>query len=193
MNRPKKKKVAVAETTAAVQESTGSADAEPASCCTDQFSSPQAPDVQVAASPGKKQRLEAASAHDEAKIEYAAAQKWMAEAEAQFKLDMRIVDAKQRRYSNGFKRKPQPSAIGQIEKGYKLQLQLKDALFKRLKVEVAYEAAYAHARMPHMHLCWSFRMPACVASYGSTALRCPGVFEQAELLCMFELWHDLGW
>ena len=67
----------------------------------------------------------------------------MAEAKAQYTLSIRLVDAKMRRYQNGFKRKKKPSAIGQLEKGYKLQLELKDALYRRQKVETMHEAACA--------------------------------------------------
>ena len=46
--------------------------------------------------------MEAASALEDARIEYAASKELMAEAEAQSSLSLRLVDAKLRRYENGF-------------------------------------------------------------------------------------------
>jgi hypothetical protein len=143
MNRPKKKKVSTVETMPTDQGSTGNTGTEQATAFSDGQPPPNEPPAPVSSSPGRKERMEAASAHEDARIEYAASKMLMTEAEAQFKLALRLFDAKQRRYNNGFKRKPAPSPIGQLERGYKLQLELKDALLKRQKVDTMHEAACA--------------------------------------------------
>ena len=143
MNRPKKNKVVTFKTMPTDQDSTGTTGAEISTASPDHQPPKAEPPALAPMSPGRKERMEAASAHEDARIEYAASKKLMTEAEAQFKLALRLFDAKQRRYNNGFKRKPAPSPIGQLERGYKLQLELKDALLKRQKVETMHEAACA--------------------------------------------------
>ena len=143
MNRPKKKKVAIVETMSTDQESTGNTENEPATVSSEPQPPKAEPPALAPTSPGRKERMEAARAHEDARIEYAASVKLKAEAEAQFKLALRLFDAKHRRYTNGFKRKGKPSAIGQLERGYKLQLELKDAQLKLQTVKTIHEAACA--------------------------------------------------
>ena len=143
MNRPKKKKVVTFKTMPTDQDSTGTTGAEISTASPDHQPPKAEPPALAPTSPGRKERMEAASAHEDARIEYAASKELMAEAKAQYTLSIRLFDAKMRRYQNGFKRKKKPSAIGQLEKGYKLQLELKDALYRRQKVETMHEAACA--------------------------------------------------
>jgi|Transcript_5543 hypothetical protein len=102
MNRPKKKKVVTFKTMPADQVSSGSSGAEISSASPDHQPPKAEPPALAPTSPGRKERMEAASALEDARIEYAASKELMAEAEAQSSLSLRLVDAKLRRYENGF-------------------------------------------------------------------------------------------
>ena len=106
----------------------------------------------VCESPGKLLREEAADDYNFACEEAAAADMVTIEALAELKGEQRLYEAKMKRWEAAERRKVRPSAISQLEKLYKSEIQLLKARLKAMAAQLCAEEAESSAHACHVNV-----------------------------------------